>query len=110
MKTLVLVLGIVALGGAAVMAAQTTAAEQEKQKPAAGAMCVLKVSGMTCGGCAAAVKSAAKKVDGVKDATVSHKEGRAEVSYDPSKTTPDAIARAISEKSGFKAVVQPAWR
>lgn len=110
MNTLVLALGILALGGAAMTFAQSAAAEQEQQQPAAGAMCVLKVSGMTCGGCAAAVKSAAKKVDGVKDATVSYKEGRAEVSYDPAKTTPEAIARVISEKSGFKAEVQRARR
>lgn len=52
------------------------------------------------------MKSAAKKVDGVTDATVSHKERRAEVSYDPKKTTPEAIAKAISARTGFKAEVQ----
>jgi copper chaperone len=65
----------------------------------------LKVEGMTCGGCAAAVKMAAEKVDGVKEAKVSHEKGTAEVVYDPDKTTPEAIAKAITEKSGFKASV-----
>lgn len=49
------------------------------------------------------MKLAAKTVDGVKDCTADYKTGRAEVTYDPSKTTPDAIATVISEKTGFKA-------
>lgn len=70
------------------------------------AMCTLKVAGMTCGGCAAAVKSAAKKVDGVKEAAVSYEKGLAEVTYDPAKTSPRAIAQAITKRSGFNAEVQ----
>ena len=46
---------------------------------------------------------AAKRIDGVKDCKASYKNGTAEVTYDPSKTTPDAIAKVISEKTGFKA-------
>lgn len=49
------------------------------------------------------MKLAAKTVDGVKDCTADYKTGQAEVTYDPSKTTPDAIAKVISEKTGFKA-------
>ena len=49
------------------------------------------------------MKLAAKTVDGVKDCTADYKTGRAEVTYDPSKTTPDVIATVISEKTGFKA-------
>ena len=37
--------------------------------------CKLKVTGMTCAGCEAAVKLAAKRVDGVKAVTVSSKSG-----------------------------------
>ena len=51
------------------------------------------------------MKIAAKKVDGVKDANVSYKKGVAEITYDPTKTSPEAIAKAITEKSGFKAEV-----
>lgn len=46
---------------------------------------------------------AAKRIDGVQDCKASYKKGTAEVTYDPSKTTPEAIARAISEATGFKA-------
>lgn len=63
----------------------------------------LKVSGMTCGGCEAAVKMAANKVDGVKDVKASAQKGTAEVTYDPSKTNAEAIANAITKNSGFKA-------
>ncbi len=49
------------------------------------------------------MKLAAKTVDGVKNCTADYKTGRAEVTFDPSKTTPDAIATAISEKTGYKA-------
>jgi copper chaperone CopZ len=49
------------------------------------------------------VQRAARSVDGVKDCRADHRKGVAEVIYDPSKTTPDAIAQVISEKTGFKA-------
>jgi copper chaperone CopZ len=49
------------------------------------------------------VKLAAKSVDGVKDCRADYKSGTAEVTYDPAKTSPEAVARVISEKTGFKA-------
>jgi copper chaperone CopZ len=69
------------------------------------AVCTLKVSGMTCSGCEAAVKMAARRVDGVKSVTASTKSGTAEVSYDAAKTSPEAIAKAVTVNSGFKAEV-----
>ena len=65
--------------------------------------CTLKVSGMTCAGCEAAVRIAARSVEGVAEVKVSYAKGNAEVTFDPSKTTPDAIAKVITDKSGFKA-------
>lgn len=88
-------MSLFAMGGHAI--AQT--------KDGHAAVCTLKVTGMTCGGCEAAVKMAAKRVDGVTSATASAKSGTAEVNYDPSKTSPDAIAKAVSTSSGFKADV-----
>lgn len=49
------------------------------------------------------MKLAAKSVNGVKDCRADYKTGTAEVTYDPSKTSPEAIAKVISEKTGFKA-------
>ncbi len=77
----------------------------QSRDEAATAVCTLKITGMTCGGCEGAVKVAAKKVDGVKVVTASYKSGTAEVTYDPAKTSPDAIAKVVTEKSGFKAEV-----
>ncbi len=46
---------------------------------------------------------AAKSVEGVKACRASAERGTAEVTFDPSKTTPEAIAKVISEKTEFKA-------
>lgn len=67
--------------------------------------CTLKITGMTCGGCEGAVKLAAKRVDGVKSVTASAKSGTADVTYDTAKTSPEAIAKAVTKGSGFKAEV-----
>jgi copper chaperone CopZ len=48
------------------------------------------------------VQLAAKQIDGVKDAKVSYAKGTAEVTFDPAKTSPDAIARTIAQKTGYK--------
>lgn len=77
----------------------------ETQTPAKPATetCTLKVSGMTCAGCEAAVRIAARGVDGVIEVKVSHAKGNAEVTFVPSKTNPVAIAKVVTDKSGFKA-------
>lgn len=49
------------------------------------------------------MQHAARNVDGVKAVKAHSDKGIAEVTYDPAKTTPAAIAKVISEKSGFKA-------
>lgn len=92
--------------GLAVALAVIPVVEAQQQESSKSVTCTLKVTGMTCGGCAAAVKMAAKKVDGVADADVSYEKGRAVVTYDSAKTTPEKIAKAITDGSGFKAEVQ----
>lgn len=79
-----------------------TAAAQNAKNPATEVV-TLKVTGMTCGGCEASVQHAARSVDGVKAVKANSDKGIADVTYDPAKTTPAAIAKVISEKSGFKA-------
>lgn len=76
----------------------SAAAQQTSDKPV-----VLKVSGMSCGVCAKTVEKEAKKIDGVKAAKVSQPKGEAEITYDPAKTSPEAIAKRISDKTAFKA-------
>jgi len=65
--------------------------------------CTLKVSGMTCASCDVAVRLAAKSVPGVTAVNVDYPKAKADVTYDPSKTNPQAIAAAITKRSGFKA-------
>lgn len=100
MRLMMAALGFVLVmaAGIALAPVATAHGQDEAQK---SATVTLQVAKMTCGGCAAAVKSAAKKIDGVKDATVSYEKGSAEITYDPAKTTPEAIAKVITEKSGF---------
>ena len=78
------------------------AANQPADKSEAGQICVLEVTGMTCGACAAQVEKAAKKIDGVKAAKASQPKGVAEITYDPAKTTPETLAKIITRKTGFQ--------
>lgn len=79
---------------------------QEQQTPAAGgATCELKVEGMSCGACAARFEREARKIEGVKAAKVDQPKARAEITYDPDKTSPSVIAKTVTERSGFEATV-----
>lgn len=104
MRTMLGVVGVVAMLALAGWT-WSGAAAQAPAQPTEVTKVTLKVEGMTCGGCEVAVRRAAKQVDGVKDVTASVAKGTAEVTYDASKTNPEAIARAITEHSGFKASV-----
>ncbi len=65
----------------------------------------LSIQGMTCGGCAAAVKIQLKRTEGVTAYEVSLEKAEAQVTYDPAKTTPERIAESVS-KTGFEASVK----
>lgn len=62
--------------------------------------CALKVSGMTCGGCAGMVEKGLLKVEGVKTAKVDFKTGEAQVGFDKTKTTPEKIVAAFNQANG----------
>jgi copper chaperone CopZ len=105
-KSMLAVTAVLAgVGVASVVRPAATPQAQVAEQPARAETCWLKVSGMTCAGCEVAVRMAAKSVDGVTDVVVSHKTGRADVTYDPAKSTPSAVAKAITDGSGFKADV-----
>ena len=72
---------------------------------AAPSTATLHVEGMTCGGCATAVKLVLQKTPGVTDAKVSYEEKRAVVSYEPTKTTPAKIATAVADALSYKVTV-----
>ena len=88
-------------------AAMPAIGSQDKDQKPATQTCTLKVSGMTCAGCEAAVRMAARTVEGVTEVKASYAKGKAEVTFDPAKTSPDAIAKVITQKSGFKAEPTP---
>jgi copper chaperone CopZ len=64
----------------------------------------LNIEGMTCGGCAAAVKLQLKRAEGVTAYEVSYESKRAEVTYDPARTSPQKIADAVAQ-TGYQVTV-----
>ncbi len=60
----------------------------------------MNISGMTCGHCVGVVTRSLKELDGVEIQNVAV--GSAAVAYDPSRTSPDQVAKAI-EDAGYEA-------
>lgn len=56
---------------------------------------VLKVTGMTCGGCTSNVTRALRAIDGVGDVKVSLTAGEATVQFDERQTSPDQLKSAV---------------
>jgi len=71
-------------------------------EPAHVATVELKVSGMTCGGCAVSVKNALLETPGVTAAEVDWEAGRAKVQYDAARVSTAQLLEAVN-KTGFKA-------
>lgn len=65
----------------------------------------LDVSGMTCSLCPITVKKALERVPGVLDAKADLVTKSAQARYDPDKTSPAALAKAVSD-AGFPATVK----
>lgn len=100
--------------GALLLVTGTQALTHEKDKESSGAsttslqltQCALKVSGMTCGGCAGMVEAGLLEVEGVEEAKVDFKSGAVKVKYDKKSTTPEEIVAAFNkENPGFHAEV-----
>ena len=56
---------------------------------------LLKVAGMTCGGCTSNVTKALKAINGVGDVKVSLSASEATVQYDERLTSPDQLKSAV---------------
>jgi len=63
----------------------------------------LDIEGMTCDACDSHVAHAAQEVDGVIEAKADHTTGKAEVKFDNTKTSKEAVIRAI-DKTSYKVV------
>ena len=57
---------------------------------------LLKVTGMTCGGCISNVTHALKAITGVGDVKVSLSAGEATVQFDERLTSPDQLKSAVT--------------
>lgn len=64
------------------------------------AVLTLKVTGMTCGGCESAIRRVLSMIDGVTEATASHRDDQITVTYDPGKASRETIVGAI-EMAGY---------
>ena len=62
----------------------------------------LNIDGMTCNGCVASVTKILQGMDGVASAEVSLADKRAEVAFDATKTSVDALIAAV-EDGGYDA-------
>ena len=60
------------------------------------------VRGMTCSACSAHVEKSVRKLEGVKDVSVSLLTNSMEVDFDAAKVTPDDICRAVAS-GGYSA-------
>lgn len=60
----------------------------------------IRVRGMTCGGCATSVENALKSTDGVEEARVNFKNGKAVIKYNDQKVTA-ARLREVINNTGF---------
>ncbi|WP_201608848.1 heavy-metal-associated domain-containing protein [Psychrobacter immobilis] len=65
---------------------------------------IIKIDGMTCGGCVASVHNATADIDGLDDISIELADNQATVTFDDSKTSAEAIATAIDD-AGFDATV-----
>jgi copper chaperone len=58
---------------------------------------VLKVKGMTCGGCVRSVKNVLESIQGVTSADVSLEKAQATVTYDPAKADANRMKEAVTD-------------
>lgn len=65
---------------------------------------IIKIDGMTCGGCVASVHTATADIDGLEDISIELADNQATVTFDDSKTSAEDIAAAIDD-AGFDATV-----
>ena len=65
---------------------------------------LIKIDGMTCGGCVASVYNATADIDCLDDISIELIDNQATVTFDDSKTNVEAIVSAI-EDAGFDATI-----
>lgn len=66
----------------------------------------LRVDGMTCGSCSAALRGILERVDGVRHVRVAPERKLVLVSYDPLNVTPRELVATIDEKLPYRAMLE----
>ena len=64
----------------------------------------LNIQGMSCGHCVQHVETALKKIAGVGAVKVDLAKGKASVEYDPVKTKPETLKKAV-DAAGYPATI-----
>lgn len=62
---------------------------------------VMKVDGMTCGGCEASIRTALEHLSGVQVLEASHEEGTVEILYESDANSRDDLVGAV-EEAGYE--------
>ncbi|GAA5027382.1 hypothetical protein GCM10011506_16730 [Marivirga lumbricoides] len=104
MKTIILSLTFVFLLAGHGMA-QTAESQKTAETTQKSETVKLKVTGLTCAGCASHLYRVLKVTKGVLDNSVEYPSDIAVIDYDPKKTQPEQLIAAIEEKTSYKAVV-----
>ena len=68
---------------------------------------IFEVRGMHCASCSSMIEKTFKKIEGVQSAEVNYGTEKAKVSFDPSKTNPQALSKHI-EPLGYSLVIPTA--
>jgi copper chaperone len=66
---------------------------------------VLKINGMTCGGCVFGVRKVLSRLPGVSKTDVSYEKSRAVITYDPARVTTSQMIAAI-KTLGYSAMIE----
>lgn len=100
MKNLVFILFTALIFSSSCKNTQTETIKEDKPIVETVSM-VVKIEGMTCGGCEQTIENAVKQLAGVESVEASHVAGNAIIEIEPSKLDTVVIKKIIDE-SGYK--------
>ena len=111
MKKVIMFVFMIVLAGSVQVNAQsgkpakkeTAEVNKSQEQEQEGMLVKLKVSGITCAGCANHLYKVLSETSGVLDNSVEYPGDIAVIKYDPAKISPDEIIKTIEENIAYKA-------
>ena len=103
-KTLLLMLGLLATSLLLQTAHAEAAIPPQVQKQHASQLAILDMQNMTCALCKFTIKKALQTVEGVEEASVNYDTKTANVTFNPQKTSVEALIKATTD-AGYPATV-----